>query len=101
MKRHYIWLIYAVATLAAVSGIVATFIIVFQCKPVSYFWDKSIEGGKCISQEVTLGAFYAYSVIAAVCDITIGVLPIFLLKNLQTNKKTKTAIIGILSMACM
>lgn len=44
---------------------------------------------------------YVYSVFAAICDLTAGILPIFLVWNLQMNFNMKVAVVGILSLACM
>ena len=44
---------------------------------------------------------YVYSVFAAICDLTAGILPIFLVWNLNMNRSMKFAVVGILSMACM
>ncbi|KAL8949572.1 MAG: hypothetical protein Q9222_004331 [Ikaeria aurantiellina] len=30
--------------------LVNSFVAVFECKPVAFFWDKNIEGGTCINQ---------------------------------------------------
>lgn len=46
-------------------------------------------------------AAYVYTVVAAVCDFTIGILPIFLIWNLHMNPRAKFAVAGILSMGCV
>ena len=40
--------------------IVALFIAIFECTPVAFYWDKSIEGGKCINQN----QFYRWNGVA-------------------------------------
>ena len=44
---------------------------------------------------------YVYSVTATLCDLTLGLLPIFLVWNLQMNWRTKYALAGILGMGCV
>jgi hypothetical protein len=48
-----------------------------------------------------LGIAYMYSVSAALSDLTIGILPVFLMWNLQMNKRLKIALAGILGIGSM
>jgi hypothetical protein len=41
---------------------------------------------------------YVYSATAALCDFTLGILPVFLVWNLQMNVRTKAALAGILAL---
>lgn len=91
--------------LTVLAGLVFLFFMLLQCKPISYFWtrtamDPAIEG-YCIDINIIITMTYVYSVFAALCDFTVGILPIFLVRNLQMKRETKVALIGILSMACM
>jgi hypothetical protein len=38
---------------------------------------------------------------SAIFDLTVGLLPILLVRNLQMNRRTKIAVAGLLGMACM
>lgn len=44
---------------------------------------------------------YVYSCLTIVCDLTLGLLPIFLVWKLQMSHRTKIAVGGILSMGAM
>ena len=48
-----------------------------------------------------LGIVYMYSAVAAACDFTIGLVPVFMIRKLTMDRRTKMAIIGILSIGCM
>ncbi|KAJ5524708.1 hypothetical protein N7494_011358 [Penicillium frequentans] len=105
VKRVHIWILYIVMILTVLAGLVFFFLMLLQCKPVSYFWnrtreDSSIEG-YCIDIHIIVIMTYIYSVFSAVCDFTVGILPIFLVKDLHMKKNAKVAVIGILSMACI
>lgn len=81
------------------------FLMLLQCKPLSYFWtrtalDPSIEG-YCISINIIITMTYVYSAFAALCDFTVGILPIFIVYKLQMRREVKLAVGGILSMACV
>lgn len=91
--------------LTVLAGLVFLFVMLLQCKPLTYFWtrtaqDPAIEG-HCISIDIIITMTYVYSAFAALCDFTVGILPIFLVKNLHMKRETKIAVVGILSMACM
>ena len=51
--------------------------------------------------QIIIAMTYVYSAFAALCDFTVGVLPIFLVRKLNMHRKTKIAVAGILGMACM
>ncbi|KAJ6110263.1 hypothetical protein N7486_002498 [Penicillium sp. IBT 16267x] len=105
VKRTHIWILYIVMVLTVLAGLVFFFLMLLQCKPVSFFWnqtkeDPSIEG-YCIDIHIIVTMTYIYSAFAAMCDFTVGILPIFLVKDLHMKKNAKLAVIGILSMACV
>ncbi|CAL5865954.1 uncharacterized protein PFLUO_LOCUS161 [Penicillium psychrofluorescens] len=105
IRRLHIWIIYIVMVLTVLAGLVFMFLMLLQCKPLSYFWtrtalDPSIEG-YCISINIIITMTYVYSAFAALCDFTVGILPIFILYKLQMRREVKLAVGGILSMACV
>lgn len=67
-------------------------LIVFNCKPIRYFWDKSIPGGKCIGD----GFLESYLLGAAniVTDIAVLALPIPWLLRLKLGRGKKMALIA-------
>ncbi|KAJ5347065.1 hypothetical protein MYU51_019945 [Penicillium brevicompactum] len=109
INRTHILLLYSVMVLTVLAGLVFMFLMLLQCKPLSFFWTRlayhpvrNIPGeGKCIDMEIIIAMTYVYSAFAAMCDFTVGILPIFVVHNLQMKKQTKVAVIGILSMACI
>jgi hypothetical protein len=46
-----------------------------------------------------IGATTTYGVVCMVTDFTIGIIPIFIVRRLQMNFRTKCAVAGILAMA--
>ncbi|KAF8848760.1 hypothetical protein BDZ45DRAFT_664032 [Acephala macrosclerotiorum] len=72
---------------------VAIFItVIFQCTPIPYNWDTTIEGGHCVQQ----GAFYvATTVLTLFTDILVLALPFWIVMGLKMARKTKVAVIGI------
>ncbi|KAK2036895.1 hypothetical protein LZ31DRAFT_613746 [Colletotrichum somersetense] len=80
------------ATVAAVwaSSAVYLFIIIFQCDPPSYYWAK-FEGlqGRCHPATLVPNATIGHSVVAAVSDWIIAVLPMSILWQLQMKREKK------------
>jgi hypothetical protein len=109
IKKTHLWSLYSVMAVTVLAGLIFMFLMLLQCKPLSFFWTRmayhpvhNIEGqGYCINMEIIVAMTYVYSVAAAACDFTVGILPIFVVHQLQMKKQTKVAVIGILSMACM
>ncbi|KAB8254543.1 hypothetical protein BDV32DRAFT_156918 [Aspergillus pseudonomiae] len=52
----------------------------------------------CISKDLLLGIVYTHSVIVALCDLTLGILPIFMIWRLQMNRRLKMFLGGILGL---
>ena len=68
------------------------FAVIFSCKPVQYFWDRSIPNGTCIDQNAR-----AYGITAAnfVTDLVVWLLPVPWLWGLHIQLSRKLAVIGI------
>ena len=62
----------------------------------SYFWSKYSDGnGVCIDEKILPASTYAHSAVSAVGDWTLGLLPIWLIWDLQMGRRTKVSV-GIL-----
>lgn len=95
-------ILYAVILLSTAVGIVFLFFTIFQCTPVDYYWNRlTMPHGHCININSLLGVVYMYSGVAAACDFTMGFLPVFIIRNLQMNRRVKFAVSGLLGIACV
>lgn len=103
IRRLHIWTLYIVMALTVLAGLVFMFLMLLQCHPLAYFWTRAADpdGGWCISIDIIISMTYVYSAFAALCDFTVGILPIFLVHKLHMKRQTKIAVMGILGMACM
>jgi hypothetical protein len=74
----------------SLNAVVAFFLTIFQCHPVRYFWLQfsGLEGA-CLPAPLVQAISVASAAIMAVVDVVFGVLPIFLIWNLQINRKAK------------
>ncbi|KAI0887404.1 uncharacterized protein GGS22DRAFT_186236 [Annulohypoxylon maeteangense] len=74
-----------------VYSVFFTFMAIFQCRPVPYYWSQYTEQmtGTCFSDELVRAISYAHAVINCVCDWTLGLLPIALIGKLELSKRSK------------
>ncbi|ROV90820.1 hypothetical protein VPNG_09842 [Cytospora leucostoma] len=67
------------------------FATLFECHPISYFWNKTIEGGHCIpSPLITIGLTSA--IISCLGDMFIFAMPIPVVLSLNINTRKKIAL---------
>ncbi|PTD01952.1 hypothetical protein FCULG_00010398, partial [Fusarium culmorum] len=99
-RKMDIWILYGTMAITLCTGIVFFFVTLFQCWPISYFWNTNQEG-KCVSPDVIIALTYLYSVFSVISDFTCAILPIFLISKLNMGKKTKLAVIPLFAMACV
>ncbi|KUJ14564.1 uncharacterized protein LY89DRAFT_590129, partial [Mollisia scopiformis] len=98
-SRLHIWTIKIAMVIMTLLTITYFWFIFFQCHPVSYFWLQFSGGeGTCFSGQAVEDATIIFSVFAVATDLIFGVLPIFLIWNLQMNPKAKAVVGGLLTL---
>ncbi|KAM5356946.1 hypothetical protein ACJ41O_003592 [Fusarium nematophilum] len=99
-RRIQSWVIYCASLLSVLAGVVFFFVSLFQCKPISFFWDKD-QPGACIKVDVIIALAYLYSAFSVITDFTFALLPGFLIWNLKLNNRTKVALTALITMGCV
>ncbi|KAA8894842.1 putative integral membrane protein [Sphaerosporella brunnea] len=100
IRRTHRWILHSVMAMTMVTGIVFMLVLLLQCHPLTYFWDKN-QPGHCIDWSVVIAMSWLWSGFAGLCDFTVGILPIFIVWNLNRDRRTKIAVVGILGIACI
>ncbi|KAI0127605.1 hypothetical protein BJ170DRAFT_380675 [Xylariales sp. AK1849] len=100
VRRLHTWIIYGAMTITVVTCAVFFFVTVFQCQPVSYFWEKH-QDGSCVNIEVIIGLAYLYSSCAVLTDFTFALLPAWIIMGLQLKTRTKLALIPLMALGCV
>lgn len=91
-RTHRFTVIGIVLALFLVSwGIAFPLTVVFNCKPVNYFWDKSIPGGHCIDGRAMS---YTLAAVSTSTDVVVWALPIPWLWGLQMGYGKRLGIIA-------
>ncbi|CAD0100031.1 unnamed protein product [Aureobasidium mustum] len=77
-------------------------VALLQCSPISFYWDFSPNAkGHCISPMVLVVISYVASVLNGAADFFFGILPIFIVKDLNMRRNTKIVVAGILGFAAI
>ncbi|KAL3482938.1 hypothetical protein BJX62DRAFT_250091 [Aspergillus germanicus] len=66
-----------------------------------YYWKRATTRGSCIDIDILTDIVYFYSAVAAACDLTIGLLPAFLIRRLRASIGTKASIAVVLGIGCV
>jgi hypothetical protein len=101
IRRIHSWIIYAAMFTSVVAGITFFFVIIFQCNPVSFFWQRRTQSGTCIPNIAIVGLGYVYSTFSIISDFTFAIIPAFLVWHLQLKRRAKLALIPLITMGCM
>ena len=91
----HVWTVRLVTATSVVHGLVFFFMMIFQCKPVTYFWQVR-SGGSCIRFETFILMLYFHSALTIASAWIFGTLPIFLVRRRQMNRATKHAACSLL-----
>jgi hypothetical protein len=78
------------ATAAVITCLTIAFIlwVTFMCTPVQAQWDPSVNGS-CASRKSYMISVYVLSAISAVTDIIMAIMPVFILRKLKIDSRTR------------
>ena len=89
-----------IAFIVAVSIAFIT-VTIFQCKPISAFWDKTLLKNPANHCFKAKAFWFSYSVINIVSDVLILLLPISEVIKLQLPRREKVALCGVFSLGIL
>jgi hypothetical protein len=103
VKRSHRVILWSIIGIVIAIGLMFWFVLLFACNPISYFWERAVPTsvGTCVPISTILNVAYFYSTVTIVCDLSLGVLPAFLVWKLQMNRRTKVAVGAILGLGAM
>lgn len=86
--RIAIWILICVFELYNIAVFI---VITVACTPVSFFWThyRGATHGKCLKVTPILIDSYVFSALNCVVDWTFAIIPWFILRNLQLDRRTK------------
>ncbi len=103
IQRSQIIVIWSMCVAFTTFSVYFLFILMFQCRPISYFWIRFIPGspGSCLPSKIVVDSNYAHSVLSATVDWTLGIIPIFIVWNLNLNLRSKISVAVILALGAV
>ncbi|KAF2805519.1 uncharacterized protein BDZ99DRAFT_574442 [Mytilinidion resinicola] len=94
-RKLYIYIIY-VGIVVSIAGNLWTFLeLIFFCTPPQHFWNPVV-AGSCKAPSELARATLGQNSINFITDLVFGVLPAFVVSELQMNRNTKVSLAGIL-----
>ncbi|KAL1591496.1 hypothetical protein SLS60_011888 [Paraconiothyrium brasiliense] len=98
----HIWIIRLIMAVAGFLGIGYTGLVIFQCQPISYWWDLDpTHEGKCLDASLVMIFTFVVSALNSFADWTFGILPILIVKDLQMKKRMKVVVSGVIGLAAI
>ena len=99
-ERPHKWIIYGTLTISIVPGLTFFFVSLFQCNPISLFWDTE-QKGRCLSPNIVVALAITYSVFAVISDLSFVIFSIYLIWGLTMKVRARVALVLLISMGCM
>ncbi|KAI5468168.1 hypothetical protein BGZ63DRAFT_346594 [Mariannaea sp. PMI_226] len=98
----HIWILRLSIVSTVVFGTAFFFVGVFQCNPISAYWEiyPGVEG-YCVPERTIIIMNYVASCLNCIADWTFGILPAFIVWSLQMPMKTRILVIALLSFAAI
>ncbi|KAF2994003.1 hypothetical protein E8E13_002492 [Curvularia kusanoi] len=98
----HIWIIRIIMAVAALVGVGYTALVLGQCRPLSFWWDLNPNHqGECLPASLVMYFTFAVSALNSFADWTFGLLPIFVVKDLQMKRRVKVIVSGIIGLAAI
>ncbi|KAG5912598.1 hypothetical protein E4U42_002124 [Claviceps africana] len=99
-NRLHSLVIYCASLCTVLAGLAFFFVSLFQCRPISLYWDKD-QPGTCVPMDIIMALAYVYSVFSVLTDFTFAILPAFVIWSLQLERRAKVAVVMLVSMGCL
>ncbi|RLL96931.1 hypothetical protein CFD26_103155 [Aspergillus turcosus] len=90
----FIWVVIVAMTLYMT---ICFFLWIFQCKNIRTNWDPSVQS-KCFTIPQRLQLSYTNTALNILTDLIFAILPAFMLRHLQVNRRVKLSLVGILGL---
>ena len=96
-------LIYVVNSCLQFYSMVLFFFVMLQCIPISFYWTR-VQGnmdGRCMDPVITIRLTYGYSAVFMIYDLTMALLPWFMVRKLQLDLRTRLMVTTVLAFGSM
>ncbi|KAJ4370766.1 hypothetical protein N0V83_005288 [Neocucurbitaria cava] len=98
----HIWIIRIIMAVSAVVGVAYTSVVIFQCNPVSFWWDLNPNHtGSCLSSTLVTNFTFVVSGLNAFADWTFALLPVLIVKDLHMRMRMKVVVASVIALAAI
>ncbi|TDZ61802.1 hypothetical protein CTRI78_v004085 [Colletotrichum trifolii] len=99
-RKRYRLILWSVMVASILSTTVGFIAVVAVCRPVSFTWDKSIDG-HCAPSNIITSISYVISVLAIITDWTCAVVPTVVVWGLQMKSRVKASVCAVLGLGAI
>ncbi|PLB47462.1 integral membrane family protein [Aspergillus steynii IBT 23096] len=96
-RRGYKVFIWVVIVLMFLYTAICFFTLIFQCKDIRSIWDQSVKS-ECFKPPQLLALSYTNTALNILTDLVFAILPVFMLRHLQVNRRVKASLMCILGL---
>lgn len=98
----HIWIIRLIMVVSGIVGIAYTSVVIFQCKPISYWWNLDPNAkGVCLSSALVMNFTFVVSGLNAFADWVFAILPVLIVQGLHMKKRMKVVVASVIALAAM
>ena len=90
--------VYGFSALTTIWTIVMALVIIIQCTPVQYFWNREIPGGKCIDADAY---YFSTGLSSTIIMVLVLALPLPLIWKLQISLSRRFGLAVIFLMGAL
>ncbi|KAH6612945.1 hypothetical protein B0J18DRAFT_71249 [Chaetomium sp. MPI-SDFR-AT-0129] len=101
VERMHHWILMAASVLTILTCVVFFFACIFQCWPVSFWWDKYSQDGYCVPDKAVLALGFLFSIINIVTDFTFALMPAWILSHLNMRRRVKVTLYLLMGLGCI
>ncbi|KAF2156961.1 hypothetical protein K461DRAFT_263922 [Myriangium duriaei CBS 260.36] len=96
-NRFQRFLVYNVTFNCIVLGAAYSILLIFDCKPISYWWNLDpLAKGTCLPSKAFLIIGYVIAGLNAIADCTYAIVPFIIMSNTTMDVRTRAVVCGIL-----
>ncbi|KAH8425084.1 uncharacterized protein LDX57_002832 [Aspergillus melleus] len=96
-RKGYKIFIWVVIVLMFLYTAICFFTLIFQCKDIRTIWDQSVKS-ECLQPPQLLALSYTNTALNILTDLIFAILPVFMLRHLQVNRRVKASLMCILGL---
>ncbi|ESZ92746.1 hypothetical protein SBOR_6858 [Sclerotinia borealis F-4128] len=94
VNPYHIYTIYISMSLFLIYSAAFFVLLLLQCTPITFYWWRftGATDGHCLVPTTIAAVAYGHAALSVLTDLTLGIIPAFIVADLQITTRTKTAV---------